>query len=85
MPRKRKPSEVTAAAAGVTIPPELLDQRVPGPMTAAEVQAVCLGFKKALIERAMAGELSHHLGYGPGNLGRRARTTTGTGRRPRPH
>jgi transposase-like protein len=35
-------------------------------MTAAEVQAVCLGFKKALIERAMAGELSHHLGYRAG-------------------
>jgi transposase-like protein len=50
----------------VTIPPELLDQLVKGPLTAEEVQAICLNFKKALIERAMGGELSHHLGYRPG-------------------
>jgi hypothetical protein len=48
--------------AGVTIPPELLDQQVKGPMTAEEVQAICLGFKKALIERAMGGELSFFAG-----------------------
>jgi transposase-like protein len=66
MPSKRKKSEVAKVAAEVTIPPELLDQVVKGPMTAEEVQAVCLSLKKAIIERAMGAELSHHLGYPPG-------------------
>lgn len=66
MPSKRKKSAVVPGVAGVSIPAELLDQLVQGPMTAEEVQAICLGFKKALIERAMGGELSHHLGYRPG-------------------
>jgi transposase-like protein len=35
-------------------------------MSAAEVQAAALAFKKALIERAMGAELSHHLGYRAG-------------------
>jgi transposase-like protein len=35
-------------------------------MTPEEVQAICLDFKKAVIERAMGAELSHHLGYRPG-------------------
>ena len=50
----------------MTIPPELLDQLVKCPMTPEEVQAACLSFKKALIERAMGGEMTHHLGYRPG-------------------
>jgi len=66
MPSKRKQSEVAKVAAEVTIPPELLDQVVKGPMTPEEVQAVCLSLKKAIIERAMGAELSHHLGYPPG-------------------
>ena len=66
MPRKSKKSDLVPGVAGVTIPPELLDQLVKGPLTAEEVQAICLNFKKALIERAMGGELSHHLGYRPG-------------------
>jgi transposase-like protein len=67
MPSKRKKFEVAPGVAGVTIPPELLDQLVKGPMTPEEVQAACLSFKKALIERAMGGELTHHLGYRPGD------------------
>lgn len=63
MPSKRKKSEGVPGVGGVSIPSELLDQLVQGPMTAEEVQAICLGFKKALIEQAMAGELSHPLGY----------------------
>ena len=66
MPSKRKKSAVANGAGGVTIPPELLDQVVKGPMTGEEVQAVCLSLKKAIIERAMGAELSHHLGYRPG-------------------
>jgi transposase-like protein len=35
-------------------------------MTAEAVNAASLAFKKALIERAMGAELSHHLGYKAG-------------------
>jgi putative transposase len=49
-----------------TIPKELIDQLVKGPMTAEAVNAASLAFKKALIERALGAEMSHHLGYAPG-------------------
>jgi putative transposase len=35
-------------------------------MTAEAIQDVSMAFKKALIERVLGGELSHHLGYAPG-------------------
>ncbi len=65
MPSKTKKAPV-AKAALPSIPKELLDQFVTGPMTAEAVNAASVAFKKALIERAMEGELSHHLGYAPG-------------------
>ncbi|MDW3689369.1 transposase, partial [Cupriavidus sp. CV2] len=49
-----------------TIPKELIDQFVKGPMTAEAVQDAAMAFKKALIERAMGAELGHHLGYPAG-------------------
>lgn len=48
------------------IPKELLDQFVSGPMTAEAVDAVMRKFKKAVIERALGAEMTHHLGYQPG-------------------
>ena len=66
MPRKRVGAGAAEAAPPVEIPSALLDELVKGPMTAAEVQAASLAFKKALIERAMGAELSHHLGYREG-------------------
>ena len=53
-------------AALPVIPAELLEQFGNGPMTAESINAVSLAFKKALIERALNGELSHHLGYAAG-------------------
>jgi transposase-like protein len=50
----------------LNIPPALLDHVVKGPMTQEEVEAVCRSLKKAVIERAMGGEMTHHLGYSPG-------------------
>jgi transposase-like protein len=47
------------------IPEELLDQFVTGPMTAEAVEAATRKFKKAIIERALGAEMSHHLGYAP--------------------
>jgi putative transposase len=49
-----------------SVPKELIDQFVTGPMSAEQVQAASMAFKKALIERALGGELSHHLGYAAG-------------------
>ena len=49
-----------------SIPKEIIDQFVSGPMTAEAVNAASMAFKKALIERALGAELSHHLGYPPG-------------------
>lgn len=66
MPRRRTPlGEALPRLAPVS--PEILDQFVQhGPLTAAEVDAAVLRFKKALIERALGAELTHHLGYAPG-------------------
>ncbi len=67
MPSKKKPT-----AAGLTalpsIPKELIEQLTGGatPMTADQINATTMALKKALIERALGAELSHHLGYPPG-------------------
>jgi transposase-like protein len=65
MPRKSKPA-AEASTALPSIPKELIDQFVKGPMSAEAVQAASAAFKKALIERALGAELGHHLGYAPG-------------------
>jgi len=49
-----------------SIPKEFIDQIVSGPMNAEAINAASMAFKKALIERALGAELSHHLGYPPG-------------------
>ena len=58
--KKSLPSPIPA------IPPELLDSLVTGPVTAENFAELVLSFKKALIERALGGELTHHLGYSRG-------------------
>ncbi len=62
MPRKPKAKPVGLP----TIPAELLEQFGNGPMTADAINAATLALKKALVERALGGEMSHHLGYPPG-------------------
>lgn len=65
--RKMQKANAAAQAAVLpTIPPELLDQLVKGPMTAEAVEDASRAFKKALIERALGAEMSHHLGYASG-------------------
>ena len=64
--RKTTTAAMAAAAAMPSIPKELIDQFVTGPMSAQAVNAASMAFKKALIERALGAELSHHLGYRPG-------------------
>lgn len=67
MPSKRGKSEGTSGISEVTIPAELLEQVVKGPMTAEQVQTLCRALKKAVIERAMNAEISQHLGYQAGD------------------
>lgn len=62
MPRKPK----TPLAELPSIPADLLKSFGDGPMTAEAINAASLAFKKALIERALGGELNHHLGYPSG-------------------
>ncbi len=59
MPRipKAKPADLPM------IPAELLEQFGSGPMTAETINAETLALKKALIDRALGGEMNHHLGY----------------------
>ena len=69
MPSKTKLKNAAIAersAALPKIPAELLDQIAHGVTTAEAIQDVTMALKKALIERALGGELSHHLGYPPG-------------------
>lgn len=71
MPTKTKTKNAAIAARTAAlpqIPKELLDQVAAGavPMTAEQINATTMALKKALIERALGGELSHHLGYPPG-------------------
>lgn len=69
MPSKTKLKNAAIAAKSAalpSIPQELIDQFVTGPMSAEAVNAASMAFKKALIERAMGAELGHHLGYAAG-------------------
>ena len=73
--RERPPAEKLAP-----VPNEILDQFAPDrPLSAAEVEAATRRFKKALIERALGAELSHHLGYPPGSAKPDAATNHRTG------
>jgi transposase-like protein len=65
MPSRRKALMPHAPLAPV--PSEILDQFVgQGPISPEELHAAVRRFKKAIIERALSGELTHHLGYPPG-------------------
>ncbi len=59
MPRKPKSKQADLPV----IPAELLKSFGDGPMSAEVINAASLALKKALIERALNGEMNHHLGY----------------------
>jgi transposase-like protein len=61
-----KTSKKKAAVTLPSIPKAVIDRMVSGPMTAEAINATSMAFKKALIERALGAELSHHLGFLPG-------------------
>ncbi len=62
MPQRRK--SLTPDTPLTPVPSEILDAFVrQGPISPDELDAAVRRFKKALIERALGGELTHHLGY----------------------
>jgi putative transposase len=64
---RRKRRSLTTDAPLAPVPSEILDQFVrQGPISHEELDAAVRRFKKAIIERALGGELPHHLGYPPG-------------------
>ena len=64
MPRRKRVSHDPALK---PVPAEILDQFVDdGLLTAGDIDAAMRRFKKALIERALGAELTHHLGYPTG-------------------
>ena len=52
MPTKKKPANATARELP-SIPQELIEQFVKGPISAEAIQDASMAFKKALIERAL--------------------------------
>jgi transposase-like protein len=50
--------------ARIEFDPKVIEALVPGPLTVAEANELIHGFKKAVFERALGAELTHHLGYG---------------------
>ena len=65
MPRKTNTATADKTALP-RIPAKLLEQLIPGPVTPGQLEDIFQQFKKAFIERALGAEMSHHLGYAPG-------------------
>ena len=67
------------------VPDEILDQFVrQGPISPDELDAAVRRFKKAIIERALGGELTHHLGTRLAGRSRTTRPITATARAGKP-
>jgi putative transposase len=62
MAKARKP----VAPASPQFDPEALDALIGGRTTAAELEELFRHMKKSIMERILRGELTHHLGYKPG-------------------
>ena len=62
-----------------SIPKELVDFFVTGPMTGEAINAASLAFNQALIEASLNAELKHHLCYAPGAERREAATNQRNG------
>jgi len=64
MPRKPKPQLSTLP----TLPAGLIDLFDREPKTARQINDTVMALKKTRIERALSGEMNHHLGYPPGAI-----------------
>ena len=84
MPRKTRQLELLPETSPTAIPAELLDHVVKGPMTQQSLEVVMKNFRKAVIERALNAEMSHHLGYAPVKTSRPILPIIAMGRAARP-
>src|SRR5882724_447654 len=62
MPSMKKKAD-EAKMSKTSVPAQWIDEFVSGPMSGKQIEDAVLKFRKALIERALGGELKHHLGY----------------------
>jgi putative transposase len=67
--RKADPKESAASSLGppIAFDPAAVDALLGGRQTMAELDDLFRQMKKVLMERALSGELTHHLGYGRGD------------------
>jgi putative transposase len=61
--KARNAAIAAKSAALQKIPKEIVDQLVTGPMNRVEFNDLSMALKKALVERVLGTELTHHLGY----------------------
>jgi putative transposase len=67
MPRvSTKAATSGKAAVQPQLTKQMLEELIPGPVTKEQFEDIFQNFKRAFIERALGAEMSHHLGYGPG-------------------
>ncbi|SIT64886.1 MULTISPECIES: IS256 family transposase [Burkholderiaceae] len=66
MPRKRKEESTIKPGRGLNLDPELIKQLVPGTLERTTINEQFAALKKAIFERALGAELTHHLGYEKG-------------------
>ena len=66
MPRKQKEDVMIEPGQGLNLDPELIKQLVPGMLDRSTLEVQLRALKKAIFERALGAEMTHHLGYGKG-------------------
>jgi len=82
-PRKSRSTEPAASPLGppIAFDPEAIDALLGGRKTLVELDDLFRQMKKHLMERALSGELTHHLGYASSEAKRPSRRTCAVGRR----
>ena len=68
MPRKINKSPISGKSAQPQISAKLLEALTTGPVTNEQFEYIFQSFNKAFIKRDLSAEMSHHLGYSPGQV-----------------
>jgi putative transposase len=84
MPRKRKEAMTTEPGKGLNLDPDLIKHLMPRVLDRTTINEQLAALKKAIFERALGGELTHHLGYEKGEAKLQG-NLSGAGRAPRRH
>jgi putative transposase len=84
MPRKKKLEHANEGLVGAPPLPEgVVEQLVKGPMTPGDLDTMFRQLKKAVLEKALGAELTHHLGYEKGTAPSSARGNHRNGTTPK--